>query len=180
MVNGSEKYFIQLAVLLYSRYLSNFGSKKLFAGTLAVLTLVLLWCLVCSADTPSASLHLAPSLSLHSTKGAVFVQIHVLAYILTRSVHVPLTSLDATLFPTNPFSSKALMYHGINPALLNSTLPPIFIARLTALACAAASGPLGENQSMLSMRTAMVRASGCMRAKTSASSSVWMRRLSRA
>lgn len=109
-----------------------------------------------------------------------FVQIHVLAYIFTLSVQTPTPFLAATLFAANPLLSKFCTYHGLKPALLSSTLPPVFSERCTARTCASASGPLGENQSMLSMRTAMVRESGCMRAKTSLSSSVWMRRLSRA
>lgn len=118
--------------------------------------------------------------SPYPSKSTTLVQIHVLAYILTRSVHVPGGTLAATLLGVNPHSSKVLIYQGLNPLLLISTLPPSFSARLTALHCAAASGPEGVNQSMLSMSTAMVRDEGCMWAKTSLSSSVWMRRLSRA
>lgn len=111
---------------------------------------------------------------------STFVQIHVLAYILTRSVHVPFGTLAATLLLANPSSSNTPTYHGLNPALLNNALPPILRARLTARTCSGASGPPGVNQSILSISTAMVRLAGCMRAKTSLSSSVWMRRLSRA
>lgn len=113
---------------------------------------------------------------------STFVQIHVLAYIFTRSVQTPVPGgpLAATLLLVKPCCSKTLTYHGLNPALLNNTLPPILSERLTARTCSGASGPPGVNQSMLSMRTAMVRLPGCMRAKTSESSSVWMRRLSRA
>jgi hypothetical protein len=111
---------------------------------------------------------------------STLVQIHVLAYIFTRSVHVPFTSRLATLFPTNPFSSNTFTYHGLNPALLNNTLPPILSERFTARTCVAVSALPGVNQSMLSIRTAMVRLEGCIRTKTSESSSVWMRRLSRA
>lgn len=124
----------------------------------------------------------SPLLPLYSSSGklSVLVQIHVLAYIFTRSVHVPRGILAATLFGLNPFSSKTLIYQGSRPELLIKTLPPSLRARLTALHCAGASGPPGVNQSILSMRTAMVRDSGCIRAKTSASSSVWIRMLSRA
>jgi hypothetical protein len=109
---------------------------------------------------------------LHSEIAVVFVQIQVEAYMLTRSVHVPGGILAATLFEEKPFSSNARMYHGLRPADLSNTRPPSFMARLTALACATASGPAGLNQSILSIRTAIVSASGCIRAKTSASSSV--------
>lgn len=111
---------------------------------------------------------------------STLVQIHVLAYILTRSVHVPAGTRAATLLLVNPSSSNTFTYHGLRPALLKSTRPPIFSERLTARTCSGASGPPGVNQSILSIRTAMVRLPGCMRAKTSLSSSVWMRRLSRA
>ena len=127
--------------------------------------------------------HLTPSSSpSHSSSATptVFVHIQVLAYIFTRSVHVPGGILAATLFGLNPYSSNTLMYQGLRPALLIKTLPPSLRALLTALHCAGASGPPGVNQSMLSIRTAIVRASGCMRAKTSASSSVWIRMFSRA
>lgn len=70
----------------------------------------------------------------HSDKAAVFVQIQVEAYMLTRSVHVPGGILAATRFEVNPDSSNARMYHGFKPADRSSTLPPIFIARLTACA----------------------------------------------
>lgn len=129
----------------------------------------------------STSFTTHPLLTPHPVTPPVFVQIHVLAYILTRSVHVPGgIDLAATLLGLNPNSSKTLIYQGFKPELRISTRPPSLSARLTALHCAGASGPPGGNQSMLSMRTAIVRASGCMRAKTSASSSVWMRMLSRA
>ena len=102
----------------------------------------------------------------------VFVQIQVDAYIFTRSVHVPAGILAATLLQTKPFSSKARIYQGFNPADRSNTRPLVLSARLIALTCAAASGPAGENQSILSMTTAIVSASGCIRAKTSESSSV--------
>ena len=99
---------------------------------------------------------------------------------LTRSVHVPAGTLAATLLLANPCASNTLTYHGLKPALRSKTRQPSLRARLTAYTWAGASGPPGVNQSMLSIRTAMVRLAGCMRAKTSLSSSVWMRRLSRA
>lgn len=121
----------------------------------------------------------AHSRSIYSTE-TVFVQIQVDAYILTRSVHVPAGILAATLLQTKPFSSKARMYHGHNPADRSNTRPAVLSARLMALTCAAASGPAGVNQSMLSIRTAIVSASGCIRAKTSESSSVCILRPSKA
>lgn len=112
--------------------------------------------------------------------GLIFIHINVEAYMLTRSVHEPGGILAATRLGVNPFSSKHRIYHGLRPADLRSTLPPNFKARLSALAWAAASAPSGLNQSMLSIKTAIVSEPGCIRAMTSESSSVCIRKPSNA
>jgi len=107
-------------------------------------------------------------------KSTVLNMIQVLAYMFTRSKHVP-GMRAPTLFAANPRLSKTGTYHGLKPADLKKTRPCSLSARLRALICRPASGPVGLNQSIESMITAMVNVLGERREMTSLISSVWIR-----
>ena len=64
------------------------------------------------------------SLATSRPTAPTFVQIHVLAYILTRSVQVPGGTLAATLLDEKPFCSKVRMYHCFLEVSLPQ-LPPL-------------------------------------------------------
>lgn len=128
------------------------------------------------------------------TSSVALVMIQVLAYILTlrdkhvhdtmkdgsyRSMQVP-GNLAPTLLAMKPHLSNTGMYHGVRPAERSITRPPGFNARLRAWICVRASSPLGSNQSMLSITTAIVKVPLAMRLITSLISSVWIRRPSKA
>ena len=145
-----------------------------------------------------------------AVNSAVFVQSHVLAYIFTldknlvrsvpynvhvqepsftteervlthRSMHFP-SSLRPTQSHLNPLSAKLLTYHGFNAAERNNTRPPMRSTLFRARTCSFAAGwcGSGSNQSIESMRMAILSVDGVMRAMTSIIASVCMRRPSKA
>lgn len=86
----------------------------------------------------------------HPCGSPTFVMTQVLAYMFTRSTHIP-GSRAATLLTENASFSNTLTYHGFKPAERSKTLPFGFKARLSARTCVEASVEAGENQSIESM-----------------------------
>lgn len=76
--------------------------------------------------------------------------IHVDAYILTLSTHVP-GNLAATLLVENPSFSNTATYHGFKPAERSKTRPLGFKARFRARTWVLAAVLFGLNQSIESI-----------------------------